>query len=218
MDKIDQRLTDLYGNWQAEYKDAMTLEECEKIRRFYKPYLEKYESKYRILYQMLQQANKPIGQTSLLPIQEPTSGITPSLAALDDVQALRRKEWKRGEPGKDMPRQYSTVSGHLTPIPPKHEDMRRDSTLDVTPERSLSNLPAAVGGVKESGRELETYGTPEEKLQDVSPPTNVITSAEETPNTFIKTVPGRDLSEQGLNQIEPQEEFKGPDRQVERMQ
>ena len=64
---------------------------------------------------MLQQANKPIGQTSLLPTQGPTSGITPSLAALDDVQALRSKEWKRGEPGKDMPRQYSTVSGHLTP-------------------------------------------------------------------------------------------------------
>ena len=150
MDKIDQRLTDLYRNWQAEYKDAVTLEECEGIMRFYKPYLEKYEFKYRILYQMLQQTNKPIVQTSLLPIQEPTSGITLSLAALDDVQALRKKEWKRGEPGKDMPRQYSTVSGHLTPTPPKHEDMRMDSTLDVTPEGSLSNLPAAVGGIEGS--------------------------------------------------------------------
>ena len=59
MDKIDQRLTDLYGNWQVEYRDAVTLEECEEIRRFYKLYLEKYESKYRILYQMLQQAYKP---------------------------------------------------------------------------------------------------------------------------------------------------------------
>ena len=134
MDKVDQRLTDLYRNWQAEYKDAMPLDECEEIRRFYKPYLEKYESKYRILYQMLQQANKPIGQTSLLPIQEPTSGIIPSLASLDDAHALRKKEWKRGEPNKDMPRQYSTVSRHLMPTPPKHEDMRMDSTLDVTPE------------------------------------------------------------------------------------
>ena len=58
MDKIDQRLDRLYQNWQAEYKEAVTLEECEEIRRFYKPYLEKYESKYRILYQMLQQASK----------------------------------------------------------------------------------------------------------------------------------------------------------------
>ena len=98
MDKIDQRLFDLYENWQAEYRDALTLEECEDIRRFYKPYLEKYESKYRILYQMLQQANKLMVQTGLLPIQEPTSGITHSLAAFDDVQVLRRKEWRRGEP------------------------------------------------------------------------------------------------------------------------
>ena len=42
MDKIDQRLDGLYKNWQAEYKEAVTSEECEKIRRFYKPYLEKY--------------------------------------------------------------------------------------------------------------------------------------------------------------------------------
>ena len=63
MDKIDQRLDGLYKNWQAEYKEAVTLEECEEIRKFYKPYLEKYESKYSILYQILQQANKE--QTSL---------------------------------------------------------------------------------------------------------------------------------------------------------
>ena len=85
MDKIDQRLTDLYGIWQVGYRDAITLEECEEIRRFYKPYLEKYEYRYRILYQVLQQAKKPMGQTGLLPIQEPTSGIAPSLAALDDA-------------------------------------------------------------------------------------------------------------------------------------
>ena len=104
MDKIDHRLTDLYGNWKAEYRDAITSEECEEIRGFYKPYLEKYESKYRILCQMLHQAKRQMGQTGFLSIQKPTSGITPNLAALDHAQALRRKEWKRGEPGKDMPR------------------------------------------------------------------------------------------------------------------
>ena len=82
-------------------KEAVTLEECKEIRRFYKPYLEKYESKYRILYQMLQQANKE--QVSLFSTQEPTLGITPSLVVLDDAPALRWKEWKRGEPGEDMP-------------------------------------------------------------------------------------------------------------------
>ena len=64
MDKIDQRLDELYKNWQAEYKYAVTSEECEEIRKFYKPYLEMYESKYRILYQILQQAknqqDKPV--------------------------------------------------------------------------------------------------------------------------------------------------------------
>ena len=63
---------------------------------------------------MLQQANRQIGQTGLLSVQEPTSEIIPSLAALDDAQALKGKEWRRGEPGEDMPRQYSTMCGHLT--------------------------------------------------------------------------------------------------------
>ena len=101
MDKIDQRLDGLYQNWQAEYKEAVTPEECDEIRRFCKPYLEKYESKYRILYQMLQQANKE--QPSLLSTQEPALGITPSLAVLHDAPALKQKEWNRGEPGEDIP-------------------------------------------------------------------------------------------------------------------
>ena len=87
MDKIDWRLDGLYKNWQAEYKEAVKSEECEEIRRFYKPCLEKYESKYRILHQIFQQANKE--QTSPLSTQEPTLGITPSLAVLDDAQTLK---------------------------------------------------------------------------------------------------------------------------------
>ena len=66
---------------------------------------------------MLQQANRQMGQAGLFSTQESISGITPSLAALDDAQALRRKEWKRGEPGENMPRQYSTVSRTLDTNP-----------------------------------------------------------------------------------------------------
>ena len=77
--------------------------------------------------------------------QEHTPNITPSLAALDDAQALMRKEWRRGKPGEDIPRQYSTLCGHLTPKQPRHEDMRKDSTLNVTPEGSLNDIPAATG-------------------------------------------------------------------------
>ena len=146
MDKIDQKLTNLYWNWQAEYKSAITLVDCEEVKRFYKPYMEKYESKYRILYQMLQQANKQTSHAGVLSAQEHTSEIAPSLAALDDAQALRRRKWRRGEPCEDVPRQYSTLCRHLTPTQPRHEDMRMDSTLNVIPEGSLSDLPAATGG------------------------------------------------------------------------
>ena len=61
-----------------------------------------------------------MGQAGLLSVQEPTSEITPSLAALDDAQALRRREWRRGEPNEDIPRQYSTMCGHLPPTKPRH--------------------------------------------------------------------------------------------------
>ena len=103
---------------------------------------------------------------------------------------------ERGEPGKDMPRQYSTISGHLMPTPPTHEDMRMDSTLNVKPEGSLSDLPATVGGVEETRK--GTHQVSEERLQDGSPSTNVITSTEETPKTLLKVAP-----ERNLNQVEP---------------
>ena len=86
MDKIDQRLDDLYRNWHSEYGNAATIEECDEIKRFYKPFLEKYESKYRILYHLLQ-------QPSLISMQGTTSGITPSLATLDDAPSLRQRKW-----------------------------------------------------------------------------------------------------------------------------
>ena len=146
MDRIQQKLTDLYGNWQAEYRRAITLVDFEEVKRLHKPYLEKYESKYRILYQMLQQENRQVSPASVLSAEEPTSEITPSLASLDDAMALRRREWRRAEPSEDIPRQYSTVCRHLTPTQPRHEDMRMDSTLNVTPKGSLSDLPAATRG------------------------------------------------------------------------
>ena len=35
------------------------------------------------------------------------------------------------------------------------------------------------------------------------PSTTIVASTEETLSTFVKTVPGRDLNEQGFNQVEP---------------
>ena len=114
MNKINQRLDELYKNWHAEYRDTLSTKDCEEIKRFYKQYLEKYESKYRILYHLLHQSIS-------FSTQEPTPEITPSLAALDNAHTLRWREWIRGEPGEDVPQQYSNISGHLTPTSPRHE-------------------------------------------------------------------------------------------------
>ena len=58
MNKIDQRLDGLYQNWQVEYKEAITAEQCEEIQQFYEPYVMKYETKYKILYKILTQASQ----------------------------------------------------------------------------------------------------------------------------------------------------------------
>ena len=137
MDKIDHRLNEMYKNWHAEYGNANTLEECEEIKNFYKPYLDKYESNYRILYQILQ---KP----RMIPTDEGASGITPSLAALDDATLLKQTEGIRIEPREDIPRQYSTIEGCLTPHTPLSEDMRLEPTLNIAPEGSLTDIPTVM--------------------------------------------------------------------------
>ena len=178
IDKINQRLDELYKNWHAEYRDAALTEDCEEIKRFYKPYLEKYESKYRILYHLLHQSVS-------LSTQEPTSETTPSLAALDDAQTLRRI---RDEPGEDTPQQYSSTSGHLTPTSPRHEDMRFDPSLHVTPEGSLNDLLTAVSTEEAREREIQV---PEEQTQG----TPFKTSTKETSATHLKLIPESNMRE-----------------------
>ena len=48
-------------------------------------------------------------------MQIPSTGMTPSLAALDDATALKQKEWSRGEAGEDTFWMFKTIGGHLTP-------------------------------------------------------------------------------------------------------
>ena len=50
-----------------------------------------------------------------------------------------------------------TISGHLTLTPLRYEDMRIDLTLNVTPEGSLCDLPAAVGGTEETAETPKTH-------------------------------------------------------------
>ena len=130
-------MDNLYKNLHAEYGSTATLVECDEIKMFYKPYLEKYESKYRILYHLLQ-------QPSLNSTHETISGMTPSLATMDDAPSLRQREWIWGEPGEDVPQQYSSIGGCLMLTTPKHEDMKLEPSLNVTPKGFLVDIPAAV--------------------------------------------------------------------------
>ena len=104
--------------------------------------------------------------------------MTPSLAALDDAPSLKQREWIQGEPGEDIPCQYSSMSGCLTPTTPRHEDMRLEPSLNVTPKGSLADIPAAV----DRGRKNQV---PKEGLLGTSSETTYM----EIPDTHVKTVP-----------------------------
>ena len=174
MDKIDHHLHEMYKNWHAEYGNANTLEECKEIKNFYKPYLEKYESKYRVLYHLLQQPR-------LIPMHDGASGITPSLAALDDATSLKQREWIRSEPGEDTPQQYTSIKGHLTSHTPISEDMRLEPTLNATLEESLTGVPTVVRReIGEQALERETLGTSSETVYMDIPSTQVKTIPKDT--------------------------------------
>ena len=133
--------------------------------------MDKYESKYRVLYQMLQQPR-------IIPTHDGASGMTPSLAALDDAASLRQREWIRCELGEDTPWQYSSMEEHLMPHTPRSEDIKLEPTLNVIPEGSLTDLPTIV---KRTTREQllggETLGMSSE------------TAYMDFPNTQVKTIP-----------------------------
>ena len=114
--------------------------------------------------------------------------MTPSLAALDDASTLKHEEWSRGEPGEDTPQMYSTIDGHLTPTAPVYEDMRTDTTLNVTPEESLSDLPAAVGGMEERENTQQTNDRERSNIKCCTP-------AADVPETSPKVINERSIQE-----------------------
>ena len=173
MNKIDQKLDGLYKNWQAEYKEAITSEQCEDIQRFYEPYVQKYETKYKLLYQTLRQALAERKRTSSPRVS--ASELTPSLVALEDASTLKGKEWNRSEPHRETPQMYSTREGRLTPTAPTYEDMRMETSLSVTTEDSSSGLSAAIGGT-ESRQVSQLPATNAEGLvTSVAPPSSIET-------------------------------------------
>ena len=116
-------------------------------------------------------------QPSLIFTHESASGITPSLATLDDATSLKHRKWFHSEPAEDVPHQYTSIEGCLTPSMPRGEDMRLEPSLNITPEGSLTDIPTVV---KREMREQVPEG---ELLGTSSETTNM-----EIPNTCIKTV------------------------------
>ena len=170
-------------NWQVDYKEAITTEQCEEIQKFYEPYVMKYETKYKILYQTLQQA---ISGRSRVPSSRVSStGLTPSLLALEDASTLKRKEWSRGEPGEDTRRMYTTIGGSLTPTAPVYGDMRTDLTLNV-----MSDIPTTVEG----GEERESTQLPQDDERGSM--TNIATPFTEVPETSPKVIQERPSQEE----------------------
>ena len=180
MNKINQKLSSLYKNWQAEYQEALTPEQCEDIRRFYEPHVQKYETKYKFLCQMLNQAiderkraSSPRVSDEGKRVSSPRGSapeLTPSLAALEDASTLKGKEWNRGEQHKESPHMYSTRDGRMTPTAPTYEDMRIETSLSVTPEDSLEGLSAAVGGTEGDQVRSPIATNVKELVTTVAPP------------------------------------------------
>ena len=182
MNKIDQRIDGLYQNWQAEYKEAITTDQCEEIQKFYEPYVLKYETKYKVLYQILKQHMKE--KTKAPSSKVSSTGLTPSLVALEDASSLKRKEWNRGEPGEDTQQMYTTIGGSLTPTVPVCSDMRADVTLNVT-----TDVPSTVEDVEERESTQPIQDIVRRSTSTVAPP------AREVPETSLKVISDRSNQE-----------------------
>ena len=113
----------------------------------------------------------------MISTHESVLGITHSLATLDDATSLKQREWIHSEPGEDVPCQYTSTEGCLTPNTPRGEDMKLEPSLNVTPEGSLTDIPTVVK------REMREQ-VPEEELLGMSSETTYM----EVPNTHVKAV------------------------------
>ena len=128
----------------------------------------KYETKYKVLYQILKQA---IDERSKIPSSRVSAtGLTPSLVALEDAAALKQQEWNRGDQEGNIPRRYPVIDDKLTPTAPVYEDMRRETPLPVTPEESLEGLSAAIRGIEDSGVTQQPSVEAKGPVSNVAPP------------------------------------------------
>ena len=74
--------------------------------------------------------------------------------------------------------------------------MRIDSTLNVTPERFLSDIPTATGGNADLMKEQGALEAPEIEVGGTQPSTTLLDQTEETPYTSLKVIPERTSNRQ----------------------
>ena len=77
-----------------------------------------------------------------------------------------------------------------------------NSALNVTPEGSLSDLPAAMGGDVGFRKEQHAQEAPDTE-RGTQPSTTMLDLTEETPYTSVKVIPGRNSNEQRTGQVDP---------------
>ena len=80
--------------------------------------------------------------------------------------------------------------------------MRMDPTLNVTPEGSLSNIPAATGGNRNLTEAQQALGALETEVVSIHPSATVLDQAKETPYTSVKVISGRTFDRQRAGQVD----------------
>ena len=95
--------------------------------------------------------------------------------ALEDTSTLKGKEWNRGEPHIETPHMYSTRDGRLTPTALTYKDMKIETSLSMTPEESLEDLSAAVGGIESEQVSQQPSTNAEGLVTNVAPPSSMET-------------------------------------------
>ena len=80
--------------------------------------------------------------------------------------------------------------------------MRIDSTLNVTPEGSLDNIPAAIGGNANLQKEQQALDAPEIEIRSTQPSTTLLDQAELTAYTSVKVLSEKRSNGQRAGQVE----------------
>ena len=180
----------------------MTTEQCVDIHRFYEPLVQKYETKYGLLYLLWKQAigerkrvSSPRVSDERKRVSSPKSSaleLTPSLAALEDASTLKEKEWNRGKSHVETPHRYSTREGRLIPITPAYEDMRTATPFHGTTVEAQEDIPATEGG-EESEEVTQQPSDPIEESESRDVPT---VSVEYRPDGIEERICQEDMSRQ----------------------